>query len=115
MSIAPASVKTLHIESGSDTSDELDWETYAWDAEAIVVDAPDSYAEAFTWEVTLDGTNWKTLNDISNAAIPLPDQGCAIVYNGVFTAIKKLRIKADTNVAADRDFIVRKAWRSIGA
>lgn len=111
MSLFPATLPSFTIPIGDTVSNVLEWDKYCHDAEALKVISPAAYAETFTWEVSPDNTNWSTLNDITDTAIKVPGAGKSIVYNGVFTAIKYLRIKANGAVAAARTFQIEKMWR----
>jgi hypothetical protein len=115
MSIFGATVPPFIIPLGDSESNELDWKGVMQDAEGLCVIAPaDLAADTFTWEVSHDlGVTWATLNDLTNTAVEVPDEGCAIIYNGVFSGIDRLRIKASGNVAADRTFTLRKIWRGL--
>lgn len=79
------------------------------DATAIVIQSPATLdALSFTIEISNDGTTWATLTDGTNP-LPMPGAGQAMQYTDMLGA-RAFRIKASSNVAADRTFLVSKQW-----
>src|SRR4051812_38008323 len=112
-SLFMATLFPLTVATGATVSRSLDMRAEAYDAEAITVQAPASIdGKSYTWEVSLDGTNFATLEDTTETAIPVPAASKAIIYNGVFTGIRLLRLKASGAVSADVVFQLTKSCRA---
>jgi hypothetical protein len=97
------------IPSGSNVTRSISGAYEYSDAVAIVIQAPATLdALTFTIEVSNDGTNFATLTDGTNP-LPMPGAGQAIQYTDILGS-RAFRIKASSNVAADREFLVSKQW-----
>lgn len=106
--MTPATVPT-----GQAVSRVIDMQKEASDAEAIAVVAPASIdGKTYTWEASVDGgTTYGTVKDTAGTNIIVPGVSAIIIFNGVFTAITHLRIRASANVSADVTFQLGKNFR----
>lgn len=102
----------FRIASAATDSNEIDWRPAFGDAEAISIYAPAVLAETVQIQLDPGDGTFRTLVDSSNAAIAGPTAGNVQVYNGAITACSKMRLHATGAAAADRDFLVWKAFRA---
>jgi hypothetical protein len=94
------------------TDIDIDYDGVYSDTEALTVQAP-TYAEVLSWQGSVDGVTFVPIQDLTGTALKFPAQNTIIIYNGVFSGLKTLRIHAAGPAAADRTFMIQKAWRGI--
>lgn len=102
----------FRIDNGGTNSNEIDWQGTFGDAEAISFAAPATLPETVVIQLDPGDGTFRTLCDSTNTAIAMPTAGKIQVYNGVITACAKIRLQAGGAVAANRDYIVSKAFRT---
>lgn len=108
-----ASLTSLTVLTGATTSRVLDMQKEAFDAEAIVIIAPaDEDGKTYTFEISNDGTLYGTLVDLTGTAVIVPAATKAILYNGILTAFRYLRLKASAGPAIDVTFQLAKSFRA---
>lgn len=103
---------SVTILTGSDHID-IDWETLYSDTEALTVVAPAVQAETLTFKGSLDNAQFDVIADSTATAIKGPAAGQLIIYNGIFSGLKTLRLQLSGNAAVDHIYQLAKAWRGI--
>lgn len=111
--ISQTSMPSVTILLGAQKSSSMNFQRDFFDAEVISIQAPAAVdAAEYTLEASDDDITYGPLQDINRAAIKAPNTASAtIVYNGIAIACNYLRIASASNVAADRVFLIKKAWR----
>lgn len=108
-----AKMTAATILTGQSASRVINMLQEASDAEAIAVEAPSNIdGKTYTWEGSVDnGVTFATIKDTAGTNIIVPGTSALIIYNGVFTAITHLRIRASANVSVDVTFLLGKNFR----
>lgn len=99
------------LNAGTDV--DINWADDYSDTEALTLQAPAVLAEVITFQGSCDGVAFATIADLTGVAVKGPTAGQMIIYNGVFSGLKTLRIHAAGAVAANRVFQIGKAWRGL--
>lgn len=108
-----AKLQDATISAATDVSRVIDMLKEATDAEAISVQAPSNIdGKTYTWEASNDGgVTYTVVKDTAGTNIIVPGTSAIIIYNGVFTAITHLRIRASAAVSVDVTFKLGKNFR----
>ena len=103
-----AGIADVTIANGSSTSRVVDGKYEYADATAINIQSPATLPDTVVIEVSYDGSTFATLND-GTSDIAVPGAGKARQYIEML-GTKSFRLKASSNVAADRTFKLSKQF-----
>lgn len=107
-----ASLADITVASGQTSSRVVNCTLECYDAEAICIKTPTLDGKTWSIQVSDDGITFYTLNDLTGTPIKVPTDGTAIIYNGVLTAFKFMKLVASAGVSTNLLFHWAKSTRS---